>query len=378
MKCNSGMRNLVLGGTLLAAGCGVSGDAPNRAGTGETWGFVISMWRDEIPAVAPEHCPDGFNLNEREYFGIPRDAVREARERLGSLQAAEDEVFPPDACRDPLAQPDPGFVTFDADVPLAGLDLDGVVSQRAEGAQCAHDDFTSPGGQPGIDNQHWRLFGCTRGYQPDGQIQRGADSGGFISEGIPILLEVTGVDDVHNDDDVQVRFASSADIITLDAARGVVPWTSMDLYEDPAYVSELAAGRISDGVLTTEPVDVRLRYRQQVIDFEYYFRDLQVRADVLADGGLKGMIGAYWDIDNMFKLRNDHRTRSRHTGRGASNALGYMCAGMYHALRHVADGHPDPETGACTSISTAYHFEATPAFVIDAAEAYAPGKTETP
>ena len=67
----------------------------------------------------------------------------------------------------------------------------------------------------------------------------------------------------------------------------------------------------------------------------------------------------------MFRLRNDHRTRNRHTGRGASDALGYMCAGMYHALRRVADGNPDPETGACTSVSTAYHFEATPAFIID-------------
>ena len=353
----------------IGAGCGVSGDAPDAAGAaagGETWGFVISMWRDEIPDVAPEHCPDGLNLNEREYFDIPRGAVREARERLGSLQAAEDEVFPPDACRDPLAQPDPGFITFDADVPLAGLDLDGVTSTRAAGGQCAHDDFTGPDGRPGIDNQHWRLLGCTRGYQPDGQIQRGADSGSFIKEGIPILLEVTGVDDARNDDDVRVRLASSADIITLDAADGVVPWTSMDLYEDPAYVSEWTGGRIADGVLTTEPVDVRLRYRQQVIDFEYYFRDLQVRAEVLADGSLQGMIGAYWDIENMFKLRNDHRTRNRHTGRGASDALGYMCAGMYNALPRVADGHPDPETGQCTSVSTAYHFTAAPAFVIDA------------
>lgn len=352
----------------VAAGCGVAGDASDPADgarSGETLGFVISMWRDEIPDVAPEHCPDGLNLNEREYFNIPRGAVREARERLGSLQAAEDEVFPPDACRDPLAQPDPGYITFDADVPVAGLDLDGVASTRARGGQCAHDDFTSPDGQTGIDNQHWRLVGCTRGYQPDGQIQRGADSGSFIKEGIPILMEVTGVDDVRNDDDVRVRFASSADIITLDAASGVVPWTSMDLYEDPAYVSEQTAGRITDGILTIEPVDVRLRYRQQVIDFEYYFRGLQVRAEVLPDGGLKGMIGAYWDIDNMFRLRNDHRTRNRHTGRGASDALGFMCAGMYHALPRLADGHPDPETGACTSISTAYHFEAAPAFVID-------------
>ncbi|MBW1886249.1 MAG: hypothetical protein JRJ58_22175 [Deltaproteobacteria bacterium] len=30
----------------------------------------------------------------------------------------------------------------------------------------------------------------------------------------------------------------------------------------------------------------------------------------------------------------------------------------------VADGHPDPENGQCTSISTAILFEAVPAFLL--------------
>ena len=42
-----------------------------------------------------------------------------------------------------------------------------------------------------------------------------------------------------------------------------------------------------------------------------------------------------------------------------------MCAGMYHAIQQVADGHPDPETGRCTSVSSAIHFEAVPAFVLE-------------
>ena len=134
MKPHAGPRTVVLAAGLLAAGCGVAGGAPDADAAGETWGFVLSMWRDVVPEVALEHCPDGLNLNETEYFGIPPNAVREARARLGSLQAAEDEVFPPDACRDPLAQPDPGFITFDADVPLPGLDLDGLDSTRGTAA----------------------------------------------------------------------------------------------------------------------------------------------------------------------------------------------------------------------------------------------------
>ena len=46
--------------------------------------------------------------------------------------------------------------------------------------------------------------------------------------------------------------------------------------------------------------------------------------------------------------------------------------------RAVADGHRDPETGACRSISSAYNFEVRLAFVIDAAEAPALDKKEIP
>ena len=41
-----------------------------------------------------------------------------------------------------------------------------------------------------------------------------------------------------------------------------------------------------------------------------------------------------------------------HIGRAAANNIGYMCYAVYHALPKVADGHPDPETGKCTSMST--------------------------
>ncbi|MBW1882909.1 MAG: hypothetical protein JRJ58_05240, partial [Deltaproteobacteria bacterium] len=61
---------------------------------------------------------------------------------------------------------------------------------------------------------------------------------------------------------------------------------------------------------------------------------------------------------------NDQNIGDHPQGRNAANSRGFMCAGIYHAMPRVADGHPDPETGRCTSISTAIHFEAVPAFLI--------------
>ena len=53
-----------------------------------------------------------------------------------------------------------------------------------------------------------------------------------------------------------------------------------------------------------------------------------------------------------------------HLGRSAANNIGYMCAGVYNALPRLADGHLDPKTGECTTLSTVIEFAAVPAFVI--------------
>ena len=50
---------------------------------------------------------------------------------------------------------------------------------------------------------------------------------------------------------------------------------------------------------------------------------------------------------------------------GAAFVLGHTCHGAYYALHQQADGHPDPETGAFTSISTQYRIEALPAFIVE-------------
>ncbi len=338
---------------------------PVAAGTADsgTLGFVISQWYDALPEVEPAQCPGGMNLPESEHFEIDMEAFKAGVKELGYREAQE-KFFPPDACSNPTAQKDPGFETFDGDVILAGLDLDGVDSKKGDGSKCAHDDFRGPNGESGIDSQHWRLLGCTKAYQPDGQIDRLYKGGNFIKEGYPMLIELEGVDDPKNDDDVKVRIYSGADPVTLGSSGEVLRDLSMPVHEEPKYWSEPAPGRIENGILTTDPVDLRLRFKQQVIDGEFYYRDARMRAELLPDGRLKGVLGFYWDADNFYTVNNDHKIGEYHSGRIAAETRGYMCAGIYNAIPKIADGHPDPETGECTSISAQMHFEGTPAFVI--------------
>jgi hypothetical protein len=107
-----------------------------------------------------------------------------------------------------------------------------------------------------------------------------------------------------------------------------------------------------------------MKFKVQAIDNFYYFRDLRIRANMLADGSMDGVLAGYWDGENIFNFMTEVYIGPVHLGRSAANNLGYQCAGLYHAIPRVADGHPDPKTGKCTSVSTVILFSAVPAFII--------------
>jgi hypothetical protein len=357
---------------LLALALLAPQTSPAAPGGGETLGFVVSAWDWGFPRDEKGHCANGTNVSELEYYKVDKKQFRADIKNLGWEEATAKHL-PADACVEPQAQPDPGFKTFAAvDVPVDGLDLDGVDSRRAGGGGCAHDDFRGLDGTPGIDNQHWRLVGCTQGFQTfnserrEGRGDSKKQGGMLIAEGEdnPILVEIAGVDDRRNDDDVQVRFFSGEQPIKLDANGEVVPYVSLSIHHDVKYASPPIRGRIVAGVLTTEPADLRLRFHREVLDGDLDWRKARLRATINAEDRLEGLLGFYWDADNLFHIYNDHRIDGHHTGRLLALARGYMCAGMYHALVRVADGLPDPSTGRCTAISSALRFQATPAFVI--------------
>lgn len=347
-----------------------SGAEPGR-GESAVRGYVMARWYDEIPHEEPGECPEGLNVSEESYFPEQWTRYMAERERVrdsgGGFLHWDHELLPPDACQDPLSQPDPGFLTLDGPARVAGLDLDGLHSSASDrpGGACAHDDFTSPDGETGIDNQQWRLMGCIRGYRPNDLMDRLHQSNSMVKEGgYAILLEISGMEDTRNDEEIEVQILSAAGPVTTDAVGGVLEHVSLTAHADPRYASTKARGRIVDGVLTTEPMDLRVKVKQQTQDNAVWYRDARIRAEIHEDGRIEGILGAYQDIGNFWSMLNDHTIGDRHQGRNAAFNRGFMCAGIYHAMERVADGHPDPETGQCTSISTAIHFEAVPAFVI--------------
>ena len=137
-------------------------------------GFVFTEWSYDIPKENPGECPEGMNITDEDFFSEEyaevRDEVKrryEAGDREGALG-----LLPADACKDPSVWPDPGHILFEGDASVAGLDLDGENTLASGEGQCAHGDFTGANGQAGIDNQHYRLMGCVKGYRPDGLFDR--------------------------------------------------------------------------------------------------------------------------------------------------------------------------------------------------------------
>lgn len=323
--------------------------APERArdaAQGSTRGFVLSKWAVVIPERDPAACPQGFNLNYDEF------------EKQQGREVATD-------CDDPGAHPDPGFMTLDAPGTLVGLDLDGEASTSTSVGShtCPHDDFTGPNGELGIDYQLWRVVGCVRGYQKGDMVASGSEAA--IKDGsTTILVSVTGIDDPVNDDDVQVQVFSSTDGVPTSASGELLAGGSFDVHEDPRFHSPVAAGRIRDGVLTTEPMDLRLEIEVQLVDFEYWIRDAAIRMELRPDGTASGVLAGYWDLENYYSVMARHSQAEV-----GARFIGYTCPGLYAALHRMADGHRDSETGSCTSLSTVWELEALPAFVIQSGAA---------
>lgn len=342
--------SLALIGLLALAACGGSGGSGGSAvptptpGPSPTpdyakaRGFVVSSFGFVFPDTGADACPAGFNRGpvERQAAGLP------------AL---------PDDCNAPESFADPDYRTLDADGTVAALDIDGQSSRRDDGSACAHDDFTAADGTASADDQLWRAIGCIRGFQ-EGDIVGGVVDAAVRDGSMTILVDVQGVDDPLNDDDVTVQVFSSQDAPPVGGDGSVLPYGTLGIDPDARFHSTAGRGRIENGVVIAGPLDVRIRLNIQIVLGELSFRDAFVRVELHEDGTASGGIFGFAPVADVYEIFG------RQAGTiGGKEALGYTCAGLYQALVGQADGGYDPDTGSCTTISTAYRFDGVPAFV---------------
>jgi hypothetical protein len=352
-------------------------------------GYVATHFAYALSKDAAETggCPDGMTAGYKNFgdvfVGQPALLRRDGEVEDKYLRRVFGESMKdPNArnlCLNPeLGGPDPNWRTVSGrNVPAEGIDLDGQDSRatgRAAPGTCAHDDFTGMHGERGIDNQFFRAVGCSKSFQSTGQSNTFEIVMYTGSWGI--LLTLTGVDDLRNDPDVQVGIYANADPLQLSPTREALPNATYAIDQDPRFQAT-AHGRIVDGVLTTDPVDVRFHWEVNSMYLERPLQDARLRLTFTPDGGLEGILAGYTPIEAMYDLQYGFRNGRDARGQpaplqlrtissvGQAAVLGHTCNGAYYTLKKLADGHRDPASGQCTSISTQYRIKLIPAFVVN-------------
>lgn len=302
-------------------------------------------------------CPAGMNAETlaqfRAQFPTPQAQAAQfvqAQDVQARAANGANTTYNPD-----LAGPEPVPPRYVETSIGVGLDLDGSASDAGSASTCAHANFTSPEGQGGIDNQMYRVIGCVGGFRSSGF------HAGIVQQNIKehvgnrTLVEITGVDDERNDPQVEVAIYKGKDPLIEDSAGKVTPFQTQRIDQGLSHAVQRAKGKIVDGVLITDPIELELPFFMVSARGSVQLHDMRMRLQ-LGDVQASGLIGGYSDIERWYNFF----TRSIAT----SDFLGAVSGPtIYQGLRRFADGRKDPRTGQCQAISTAYSVKFTRVFV---------------
>jgi hypothetical protein len=323
---------------LATAALPLSGTAraDGTAPEGNTIAFVITnlSWALQSTPEMKE-CPHGLNEGVREQFKLLFPDIATNKRTLVDTQLRRQiEGYHPTTAPDLLP-------FLEGQGPVApGLDLDG-----ANGPE----DFTSPAGVAGIDNQMHRVLGCIANYRaPDGPIRFFEDEMVLRENYNRIIVQLTGVDSLENDADVAVMIFRGRDKVLVDAGglKALPGGTQrIDTRWGTRYIRH-TRGRIANGVLETEPVDLLYPWDAFYMPTDQYMWGARLHL-ALTPTAANGLLAGYTDVETwyMHMLRN---WSVHYQSYGKSSGLS-----IYKTMRRLADAKPDPATGANRAISSA-------------------------
>jgi hypothetical protein len=346
---------------LLAAGAARAEPAAPAHGSG-TIGLVIGHWSYALYQTTngKEECPTGFQFMQMDQYNAeyPTPEARAAREKQFGYYTnrgpnGENIFYFPTLIKDPLP-----FRTVQTHTAI-GLNLDGDTEGKGTATSLPHEKFTSPDGEKGIDNQLYRVIGCTPGWRKGGGIEGPTNLYLKTETSARVLLEITGVQDEQNSPDVTVTIYRGTDPVAVDSHDQLIPWLSQRIdYKMGRRYIQRVKGKIVDGVLTTEPTDIRLpSYERPAAPGDRDIKKMRLRLKLTPDGA-DGLLGGYVDLDHWYLMYA--KTWGAHK---VADIEGWSGPGTYQALHQYAD-YKDPATGEATAISAAYEVGFTRTFII--------------
>lgn len=297
-------------------------------------GYVLTNYFFAMQTTEQKsECPDGLNDGPITQFNMlfPKDGKK--RSVVDTELRREAEVWFPSLAPEPFKFKEPVSKV------APGMNLDGKVGPN---------DFASPDGEAGIDNQFYRVIGCIADYRPGGSM-RGFHNIYLRDRAYTrLLVELTDVDSLADDNDVTVTTYRGLDPLPTDATGNEILANGTQRIDTRGKVFyKRFHGKIANGVLMTEPTDLNIPIIM-AHDARAFItvRDSRLKLN-LTSSDAKGMWGGYFDIDSFYSAINITYATS-HQNYGAQSA-----PSVYRALNRLADAHPDPQTGKNTAISAA-------------------------
>ncbi len=327
-------------------------------------GFVlVSMRTAMFETKYMQECRDGMAIGNDEIWW--KSLSRQDRDRLtnsGEKEPAarramatrrgphqEDVCWKPELVADPPMRIVTGSTAY-------GLNLDSETEGNATERTCKHQNFQSPDGEQGVDNQMYRLLGCVYGWRANGYVEGVADGERHDSSKGVWMIDITPLDRNESSQRVQVTFSRAVDSMPKSATGTILPFASYRV-DQTQHFNATVEGTLTNGILTTKPVDIRLPFYGNRVSTEMYIRDMRLRLTIDPNSGAaSGLLTGYHDLENWWDY-------IRKMGYLIDTAQ-FSCPAMYQAATDLADGFPDPATGKCTALSVAYQIKLVSGFVV--------------
>jgi hypothetical protein len=371
---------LLAAGWLSAAHAEPAVSVAPAHGTG-TIGLVIGDFHFALFQTpdGKQECPQGMQFKQMDEYNAEyaTPEARAARERQFGYYTnrgpnGENIFYFPEAVKDPLPFRAAGGPT------AIGMNLDGDLDGKGTAISFPHGKFTSPDGERGVDNQLYRVLGCSEGWRKGGGIEGVITLFLKTELSARVLLEITGVENEQNSPNVTVTIYRGADKVAVDSHNALIPWLSqrIDYTMGRRYIQRLR-GRIEDGVLITEPADIRWPYFEKPqFAGDRILKKMRLRLKLSPDGA-QGLMGGYADLDSWYLMHVKAWGAYK-----VADIEDWSGPGTYEALHKYAD-YRDPVTGQATAISSAYELSFARTFIIhtpqsDAAVAEALSGRKTP
>ena len=283
-------------------------------------------------ASIPE--PETYYRRELARIGMPKPDIEDYIKNFLDLSKALKNIpviemrgridgKPVDVYANPTSVPDPHIYVVEGPMGY-GFNLDGKDKKG---------DFIDPEtGEHGVDNQLYRVVGCInelKSHTLNDHAPLAVNYWNVVVEQMPAwLVEIEGVTDPQNSDNVTVGIYRALEPPTKDSAGGLLTGLTFHADPNPRWQNKVH-GKIVNGVLTTDIFDMNMLGDPFWMQ-EFHFKQARMRMRIAPDGTLKGILGGYHAWFPYYFL---YATG----GWGVEATNNIDLPGLYYALRREAD-----------------------------------------